>query len=154
MKTKAMLHREIAKAYDMIEEYPNLTITQCFKHLDAIYIYSTTFSDEPQSYELCIGIVEGTPVFSGDVVYSQDGFKFVADSVKNSKADGTLWFFNEDGCCMELVEKTRLQPLPKIVNVEIDYNTAYAYSQGETAAIDYSNMINACAKAISEINDK
>jgi len=132
MKTRADLHREIAAVCDMIEG-TDLELSHCFK-VDGNKGYCfLNFEAVPSSYEPCLAIVEGKPVFKGDLLYyGYSGLQtFIQDKMSPEK-----WSWN--------------QPKPKTVMVEVQYNVAEKYAERNPSSACYFSMAEACKKALEE----
>ena len=78
---KSDLYREYARIVDMCES-TNIKPKECVKHGGfTLSRYDKDFNHLPDSYSFAIAIVEGMPVFEGDVLYGPDGIKFTVNSL-------------------------------------------------------------------------
>lgn len=83
---KSDLYREWARVMDMCEG-TNVSAGLCWT-LDGVgrdQDCNPVFSEDPDSYEFAVAILEGNPVFVGDRVYSKicDGMVTVTDQISN-----------------------------------------------------------------------
>ena len=72
-KTKAELHREYGRACDMCNENGSaLKSWSCVKYLDVQFEGEPEFDKAPSDYMFALAIVEGKPVFPGDLLYEKE----------------------------------------------------------------------------------
>ena len=87
--------------------------------------------------ELALAIVEGKPVFDGDTLYTNTGNKFVVSKLaQHYQAFANNYSWNP--------------PKPKTVMVELLVDDAEYYA-GCTSYERYTNLGNACRKALGEL---
>jgi len=68
MNTLAYLYKEAVRVAEMIEG-TNISFAECVKQDGCIYKDPRNFTCSPDTYEFALAIVEGKPVFVGDVLY-------------------------------------------------------------------------------------
>lgn len=85
-KTRADLHREWARVLDMCEDAGVNDPSDCVRFMDKVALPDPSFNERPTTYEFALAIVEGNPVFRGDVLYCTDNNCHVC------KANGTTKF--------------------------------------------------------------
>jgi len=90
-KTRADLHREYARVIDMCEG-TNIDPLECVK-CDGLEIDEGPFFDwTVHSYQFALAIVEGKPVFPGDLLYNSNTKKrHFIDSVIDKNHDDWSW---------------------------------------------------------------
>ena len=71
---KSDLYREYARVIDMCEG-AGIDPRLCWKCLGVIQSCSPLLNATPEEYEFALAIVEGKPVFVGDVLYDSSGFR-------------------------------------------------------------------------------
>lgn len=96
-KKKSDLYREYARVIDMCNEnestlHAKLHANECVKYYGHYISAHPLFNDKPENYDFAIAIVEGMPVFVGDVLWDRC-FRFRVSGIKN----GILFGSNIDG---------------------------------------------------------
>lgn len=83
-KKKADLHRKYAQINDMCEgtETPPY---KCVKHKNNLMFAELIFTGKPEDYQFALAIVEGKPVFPGDVLYLKDGGNKITVDIESEK---------------------------------------------------------------------
>jgi hypothetical protein len=139
--TLAKLYLEAARVAKMIEG-TNLRLGDCFK-LDGepFKSYNIIFNSSPDRYEACLAIVEGKPVFKGDVLYYNSGVKIIAD-IKAEEFGDDLVYDN----------LTWSPPKPKTVMVELLVEDAQYIIDSKWYHSEHEQKIKeACLKALGEV---
>lgn len=137
-KTLADLYTEAARVAKMIEG-TSLTIGECVKVdniMSGAKVYGKgvpTFNSSPEHYDFALFLVEGKPVFEGDVLYS----KIICAAI----AITNLWEFQDHTLSWN-------PPKPKTVMVELPINMANCYAIMQNQ--DISVLSEACKKALEE----
>jgi hypothetical protein len=76
----------LRRAQDMVDMCKGTEVVwhRCIKHRSIPFCYFPDFSDIPESYDFAHCLLDGKPVFTGDVVYGKSG------SAYTIKSDGKL----------------------------------------------------------------
>jgi hypothetical protein len=151
--TLAKLYEEAARVAKLIEG-TDIKIEECIKH-DGHVMGSTPFFDSPASfYEFALAIVEGKPVFKGDVIYGRSGVRFIAGEIRDSYICERGYSLRGSGVSQPPSECMWNPPKPKTVFVELLREDAKNLSNG--CPNGYYNGVplvvvaNACYKALDE----
>jgi len=136
MKTRADLHREIARAYDLIEG-TDLSISKVTKLNGCINsMPKTLFNLSPELYEFSLAIVENKPVFKGDTLYSPNGTMYSVYS--QYIFDWALMSWNP--------------PKPRTVMLEVSLDVAVDISSwAKDVGKKHSELGHAAIKALKEL---
>ena len=111
----ARLHREYARVIDMCEG-AGIDPRLCWKYSGVIQSCSPLLNGTPEEYEFALAIVEGKPVFEGDVLYF-DGTCVAADIVVHrATAD---YIVDQKGGCWSIDKLHWTPPKPKTITVTI-----------------------------------
>jgi len=133
MKTRADLHREIADVCDMIEG-TDLELSHCFK-VDGNKGYCfLNFESVPSSYEPCLAIVEGKPVFKDDVLYGPDGSRHTVRNPYQFNFNVMSWN----------------PPKPRTVMVELSSEAIKEFSRCDANNMYFKELVASCKKALEE----
>jgi len=144
MKTRAGLHREIARAYDMIEG-TELTIGEVVKVAGTVYGESTpVFKSNVENYEFALAIVEGKPVFKGDELYDGNGCKIIVERTDGVNIYGT--HCNLDRVVWD-IKLCSFSPKPKTVMVELLVEDAHQFVDSLT----HGRVSDSIRKALGEL---
>jgi len=107
---KSDLYREYARVIDMCEA-DEISTYGCVKHNGIPLSGVPYFNNEPAKWEFALAIVEGKPVFEGDVLYDSKGNKYNIPS-------GAEWYWNN---------YSWTQPKPATITVTIPYAVAKSF---------------------------
>lgn len=92
-KTKADLYREYARVLEMVAAEGNRISTySCLKYYGASCISEMSFNGAVDEYDFALAIVEGKPVFEGDVLYYQYGGHTLSISINSENIYNWLTF--------------------------------------------------------------
>ena len=112
---KSDLYREYARVIDMCEG-TGLEQFDCMKYMGCIYrdhngSKNPSFDRPASEFSFALAIVEGKPVFEGDVLYDSKGNKYNIPS-------GAEWYWNN---------YSWTQPKPATITVTIPYAVAKSF---------------------------
>jgi len=144
---KSDLYREYARVIDMCEG-TGLEQFDCMKYMGCIYrdhngSRNPSFDRPASEFSFALAIVEGKPVFEGDVLYF-DGTCVAADIfVHRATADCIV---DQKGDCWSIDKLHWTPPKPKTITVTIPYDAAKEFS----VQTFWNNQFIAIQNAINE----
>jgi len=138
--TLSELYLEAARVAKMEESYPNIYPIRYERHnyKSKALIGHASWEERFEEVEFALAIVEGKPVFKGDVLYYKDG-------------SSSGWH----PCCsnQDFGTSSWNPPKPKTVMVELLVEDALAWSPMDEKIVThiYGNLAKACRKALGEL---
>jgi hypothetical protein len=140
--TLAELYLEAARASKMEEKYPDLCLIKYkgYNYKAKSLICYGNWKESLDKTEFALAVVEGKPVFKGDVLYYNSGVKIIAD-IKEEFGDDLVYD-----------KLTWNPPKPKTVMVELLVEDAQYIISSKWYHQEHEKKIKeACLKALGEL---